>query len=105
MQDLLRAMPFLLELQDGASVSATAALLMCLVFVGSIVLYLLGSIARGGLIAGVDAVERGEKRSLCFLLWPLIWLFEGFIALFFLPVWTLARRQWTTDAVKVQVSA
>ncbi len=236
LQDLLRAVPFLPEQQHVAGVPAAAALLMCLVFVGGIVLYLLGSIARGGLIAGVDAVERGEKTSLsqawaagwhragtligigilpalpllasgllglaglvfyntgapawlrpmgvgmagivgavtclllpvslvlgllrtfanraamleghgvfaayargfnvllenlgqgaiifilqivvtillavlllvpgaivalCFLLWPLIWLFEGFMAAFFSAVWTLAWRQWTMDVVKV----
>jgi len=57
--------PFVAELQEfAAAVPAGVALLVCLALLAVVVLYIVGTIARGGLIAGVDALEKGEKTSL-----------------------------------------
>lgn len=44
---------------------------------------------------GVLLFLPGLIAALCFLLWPVIWLFNGAMATYFSTVWTLAWRQWT----------
>jgi hypothetical protein len=54
------------------------------------VIQILVSIALGLLL-----IVPGMIVVLCCVLWPLIWLFQGFMSAFFSAVWTLAWRRWT----------
>lgn len=57
-------LPFLPELQGmGAGVPIAVILLACVALIVGVALYVLGTIARGGLIAAVDGVEQGQKTS------------------------------------------
>lgn len=54
------------------------------------------------LLLAVLLLVPGVIVALCFLLWPLIWLFEGLLAAFFSAVWTLAWRRWTTASAALK---
>jgi hypothetical protein len=47
------------------------------------------------LVVGLVLLIPGAIVALCFLLWPLLWLVNGFIAAYFSTLWTLAWREWT----------
>lgn len=46
-------------------------------------------------VVGFVLLIPGLIAALCFLLWPLLWLFNGAVAAYFSSVWTLAWRTWT----------
>jgi hypothetical protein len=47
------------------------------------------------IVIGVLLFLPGLVAALCFLLWPLLWLFNGVMAAYFSSLWTLAWRTWT----------
>lgn len=51
------------------------------------------------ILLGILLILPGLIAALCFLLWPIIWLFNGAMAAYFSTLWTLAWRTWTTPAV------
>lgn len=62
--------------------------------VGSALLIFIVQIVISVLLA-LFLILPGLIVALCCLLWPLLFLFQGFMAAFFSAVWTLAWRQWT----------
>lgn len=54
-------------------------------------------------VLAIVLLPAGVFVALCCLLWPLLFLFQGFMASFFSAVWTLAWRQWTGQTLKFSV--
>lgn len=59
----------------------------------ALLIFILQIVITVGLV--VVLLPAGIFVALCCLLWPLLFLFQGFMAAFFSAVWTLAWRQWT----------